>query len=161
MAIAQCNYYLDSNSSHNCQQQEFTTSFTTRATAQKQKDKAFREAGKFHDAHTSFLLPLKVGDLVTLQDLQTKLWEEVGVVTEIREDKLSYIVQVNNRLFVRSRKMLKRKDKEHNKGRVDIKEEDNSILQLQQLTHPTHIKPPLNSYNNGILVQQVRARNQG
>ena len=42
--------------------------FYNPATAQKQKDKAFREAGKFHDTHTSLLPPLKVGDLITLQE---------------------------------------------------------------------------------------------
>ena len=95
------------------------------ATAQREKDKAFRAAGRFHEEHTSFLPPLKVGDLVTLQDPQTQLWEQEGVVNEITEDKLSYIVQVNNSLFVRSRKMLKLKDKEHNNGRVNIMDEDN------------------------------------
>ena len=36
---------------------------------------------------------------------------------------------MNNRLFVRSRKMLKQKDKEHNTGRANIMDEYNLILQ--------------------------------
>ena len=52
---------------------------------------------------------LQPGSLVSLQDPHTGLWNKEGVVTEVRRDKLSYSVQVGNRLFVRSRKMLKLK----------------------------------------------------
>ena len=77
------------------------------ANAQVSKDKAFDAAQKAHDQHASFLPMLQPGSLVSLQDPQTGLWNQEGVVTKVRGDKLSYSVQVGNRLFVRSRKMLK------------------------------------------------------
>ena len=94
---------------------------------------------------------MKLGDLVTLQDPQTKLREEQGIVTEIREYKLSYFVQVGNRLlFIRSRKILKRGNKGHGNERVVvIKEEDSSILQSLPTATSAHIysnyNPTLNS----------------
>ena len=60
--------------------------------------------------------------------------------------RLSYIVQVNNRLFVRSRKMLKQKDKEHNTGRANIMDEDNLILQslpAATTAYTSYVHPPI------------------
>ena len=94
------------------------------ATAQKQKDKAFRAAEKCHDQHTSFLPVLQTGSQVTLQNPHTGLWDQEGIVTQVREDKLSYIVQVGKRLFVQSRKMLKLANIE----RVNIIQENNRNL---------------------------------
>ena len=68
------------------------------ARAQVNKDKAFQRS---HDQHTSFLPMLQPGSPVILQDPHTGLWNQEGVVTKVREDKLSYTVQVGNRLFVR------------------------------------------------------------
>ena len=105
------------------------------ATAQKNKDKSFRAAEKCHDQHTSFLPVLRAGDRVTLQDPHTMLWdqEQEGTVTEMREDKLSYIVQVGNRLFVRSRKMLKLNNSYTDQ--VNIMQENPTTLQsLPQAT---------------------------
>ena len=83
--------------------------FYNPASAQVSKDKAFDAAQKAHDQHASSLPMLQPGSLVSLQDPHTGLWNKEGVVTEVRGDKLSYSVQVGNRLFVRSRKMLKLK----------------------------------------------------
>ena len=77
------------------------------ARAQVNKEKAFQAAQRSHDQHTSFLPMFQPGSPVILQDPHTGLWNQEGVVTKVREDKLSYTVQVGNRLFVRSRKMLK------------------------------------------------------
>ena len=58
------------------------------------------------------------------------------------------MVQVNNRLFVRSRKMLKQKDKDSSNERVEIKEEDSAILQSLPAASSAHTyskQPPTNS----------------
>ena len=96
------------------------------ATAQEHKDKAFRAAEKCHNQHTSFLPVLRAGDCVPLQDPHTMLWEQERTVKEMREDKLSYIVQVGNRLFVHSRKMLKLKN--NYTDRANILQEVPTIL---------------------------------
>ena len=71
----------------------------------------------------------KRGPTVSEKQAKTKQWEEQGIVAEIREDKLSYVVQLGNRLFIRSRKMLKIRNKGYYNERDDIKEEDSSIPQ--------------------------------
>ena len=127
------------------------------ATAQKQKDKAFKAAERCHDQHTSFLPVLQTGSQVTLHDPHTGLWNQEGIVTEVREDKLSYIVQVGNRLFVRSRKMLKLANSEP----VNITQENDRILQSLPTATAANTSSTLltNRINQPILPQPINLLN--
>ena len=53
------------------------------ATAQKQKDKAFRAAEKCRSQHTSFLPLLQTRSQVRIQDPHTRLWDQEGIVTQV------------------------------------------------------------------------------
>ena len=80
---------------------------------------------------------LQTGSQVTLQDPQTGLWNQEGIVTKVREDKLSYVVQVGNRLFVRSRKMVKLSSSNYTGKRLHSSVTSYSYSS-QHILHPSH-----------------------
>ena len=109
------------------------------------KDKAFQAAQRSHDQHTLFLPMLQTGSLVILQDPHTGLWNQEGVVTKVRGDKLSYTVQVGNRLFVRSRKMPKHPNGQKATAKNDSTPQSNTTATAantcnRNLLHSLHSK---------------------
>ena len=113
------------------------------ATAQRQKDKAFRAAEKCHNQHTSFLPVLQTGSQVTLQDPHTGLWNQEGIISKVREHNLFYIVQVGNILFVRSRKCSNSQTMNELTLYRKTTEFFSHFQQLQQpvLPQPIHLSP--------------------
>ena len=65
------------------------------------KDALHSSSKQYHDLHKIDLPPLRPGQSVLIQDPKTTLWSTSGVISSIRLDNLSYLVQIADRLFIR------------------------------------------------------------
>ena len=71
------------------------------------KDKVFGEQAAAYNKDKSELKQLLLGSSVRVQCPKTGSWENVGTVLEMRPDKLSYLIEVQGKMFVRARYMLR------------------------------------------------------
>ena len=79
--------------------------------AAEEKDKASMEQAAAYDKDKSELTQLLPGENVHIQCKKTVSWERIGVIVEIRPDKFSYLVDVDGKVFVRARHMLRPAEK--------------------------------------------------
>ena len=71
------------------------------------KDKAHSRAKSDHDRSKLSLPLLSPGQPVFLQDTKSSAWDKQGIIVSKRPDRLSYIVNVDNRFFTRPRRLLR------------------------------------------------------
>ena len=67
------------------------------------KDQLFSSQAAHFNSDKVSLGELSPGTPVHIQHESTRLWELTGVIVEIRPDKLSYLVEIDGRLYVRGR----------------------------------------------------------
>ena len=53
------------------------------------------------------LSDLSIGSTALVQDAKTNLWDRSGLVKAVRPNKLSYVIDLDGREVIRSRRMLK------------------------------------------------------
>ena len=70
------------------------------------KDKVFEEQAAAYNRDKSELKQLLPGSSVPVQCPKTGSWENVGTVLEIRPDKLSYLIEIQGKMFAKARYML-------------------------------------------------------
>ena len=70
------------------------------------KDKAFGEQAAAYNRDKSELKQLLPGSSVRMKCPKTSSWESIGTVLEMRPDKLSYLIEVQGKMFVRACYML-------------------------------------------------------
>ena len=75
--------------------------------AAEDKDKAFVEQAAAYDKDKSELTQLLPGERVRIQCEKTGSWERKGEIVEMRPDRLSYLVDVDGKFYVRARHMLR------------------------------------------------------
>ena len=83
------------------------------------KDEEFKAVQAQHDRGKKHLTDLQVGSLVWMQDAKTGLWDKSGLVKAIRPDGLSYVIDMEGRDLIRSRKMIKLDTSADNQGVVN------------------------------------------
>ena len=71
------------------------------------KDSAHTRSKFDHDRLKLSLSPLSPGQRIHLQDSKSSAWDRQGIIVSMRRDKLSYIINVDNRLFTRPRRLLR------------------------------------------------------
>ena len=71
------------------------------------KDKVFGEQAAAYNRDKSELTQLLPGSSVRVQCPKTGSWENIGTVLEMRPDKHSYLIEVQGKVFVRARYMLR------------------------------------------------------
>ena len=71
------------------------------------KDKAFGEQAAAYNRDKSEMKQLLPGSSVRVKCLKIGSWERVETVIEMRPDKLSYLVEIQGKMFVRARYMLR------------------------------------------------------
>ena len=75
------------------------------------EDKVFGEQAAAYNRDKTELKQLLPGSNVRVQCPKTGSWESVGIVIEMRPDKLSYLVETQGKMFVRARYMLRPAEK--------------------------------------------------
>jgi hypothetical protein len=70
-------------------------------------DKAYSSSEKHYNRDKANLTALQIGQNVSIKDPNTKAWTSQGVVTAIRPDGLSYIIDIQGMQCIRPRHMLK------------------------------------------------------
>ena len=60
-----------------------------------------------HDRSKHNLSQLSPGQHVHLQDAKSAAWDCTGIIVSMRPDKLSYVINVDNRFFMRPRRLLR------------------------------------------------------
>ena len=71
------------------------------------KDKVFGEQAAAYNRDKSELKQLLPGCSVSVQCPKTSSWENIGAVLEIRPNKLSYLVDIEGKMFIRAGYMLR------------------------------------------------------
>ena len=71
------------------------------------KDKVFDEQAAAYNRDKSELKQLLPGCSVRVQCPKTGSWENIGTVLEIRPDQLSYLIDIEGKMFIRARCMLR------------------------------------------------------
>ena len=70
-------------------------------------DSKFEAVSAHYDRDKAQLLQLELGQCVRLRDEKDKKWSKIGEIVEIRPDQLYYLIDIDGRLAVRSRTMIK------------------------------------------------------
>ena len=70
------------------------------------KDSAHLRSKADHDRSKHSLSQLLPGRQVHLQDGKSVAWDRTGIIVSMRPDKLSYVINVDNRFFTRPRRLL-------------------------------------------------------
>ena len=71
------------------------------------KDAAHDRSKIYHDNCKLALPRLSPGQEVYLQDSKSSAWDRRGVIVSMRPDKLSYIIDSDNHIFTRPRRLLR------------------------------------------------------
>ena len=71
------------------------------------KDSAHAKAKSDHDKSKLSLAPLSPGQDVYLQDSKSSAWDKRGFNVSMRLDRLSYVVNVDDRFFTGQRRLLR------------------------------------------------------
>ena len=70
------------------------------------KDAAHARAKFDHDKSKLSLASFSPGQAVYLQDSKSSAWDKHGIIVSVRPDRLSYVINVDNRFFTRPRRLL-------------------------------------------------------
>ena len=87
-------------------------------------DKKLEAAAAHYDWDKVSLSALQPGQSVLIQCDKSKKWDRQGEIIEVRPDGLSYLVDLEGKVIIRSRAMLKPVYHECGSGQVQVQDQD-------------------------------------
>lgn len=107
------------------------------------RDLLFQSQAEHYNRDKASLLEFSPGQAVRVQNEASGQWELTGVIIEMRPDKLSYLVEMDGRMYVSGRSKLKPVSKfkvgvNEQRGEVEFSEEtvnlDHRSSQVQKIS---------------------------